>query len=122
MTKLHIEPASAQTLTASTMETVKQHYTILNPIAVQNYLAEKPFLVPLLLEAVPHFHTWFAGDELALEVVFDKDSDATDFAAFPLTTLPALEARHRLERLREDWWLEAMDRSQQAMFITVEFK
>jgi hypothetical protein len=66
---------------------------------------------------------FFPGSEVFLEI--DTDPEATideQPIAFIATSLPSNEAFTRLKQFDEDWWLNALDRVQGKLCITVEFQ
>jgi hypothetical protein len=93
--------------------------------AVCRYLDIYPFLVPLLWEVDGKVRQYFDVDSpLILEVVKDFESGSEEgdelFAMIP-TTLPPAEARQRLRRFDENWWLEASRRGQHRMSINIRY-
>ena len=93
--------------------------------AVSHYLDKHPFLVPLLWEVDIKIRQYFDVDSpLILEVVKDFESGWEEgdelFAMIP-TTLPPAEARQRLRRFDENWWLEASRRGQHRMSINIRY-
>ena len=93
--------------------------------AVSHYLDKYPFLVHLLWEVDVKVRQYFDVDSpLILEVVRDFESGSEDgdelFAMIP-TTLPPEEARTRLRRLDENWWLEASRRGQHRMSVNIRY-
>lgn len=91
--------------------------------AVSAYLQQNPFLAGLLLEAHARIQEHFgAGTQIALEVFADPEEDGEqELFALVLTTLPPRDALSCLDRLDQDWWLEASRTAQCRMNIDVEY-
>ncbi len=98
-------------------------YAFRKPEEVGQFLEAYPFLTPLLREAHDKIDDYFGPQTaVALEVVTDPEAmDDRELFAFIQTSLPSQEALDRLERLDQDWWLDASDRSEGRLCIHVEF-
>jgi len=98
-------------------------YIFRKPEEVSQFLKANPFLVPLLLEAHGQIENYFGPHPtVALEVITDPEAmDDRELFAFICTSLPPDEALVRLDRLDEEWWLDAMDRAEGKFCIHVEF-
>ncbi|MBV9020754.1 MAG: hypothetical protein JOZ71_08565 [Ktedonobacteraceae bacterium] len=98
-------------------------YSFRNKQKILRFLETKQFLILLLLEARFHIAKFFPGSEVFLEIDTDPEAPTDEqLVAFIATSLPSNEALARLKQLDEDWWLNALDRAQGKLCITVEFQ
>ncbi len=91
--------------------------------AVFAYLQENPFLINLLIEAAIKVKEYFGfHSQLNLDLFSDaEDSNGSElFVRIGVDLLPAI-ARQILERLDEEWWLEASIRADCKMNIALEY-
>lgn len=104
-------------------EALEKLYTFRRPMEVSEFLEARPFLVPLLVEAHDKIGEYFEPQpEVVLEVVADPEADdERELFAFIQTSLLPEEALDRLERLDDDWWLDAADRGEGKLCLHVEF-
>ncbi len=87
------------------------------------FLDAHPFLVPLLMEAHGKIEKHFGPfPDVVLEVVTDPEAE-NDRELFALvqTDLSPDEALHRLDRLDQEWWLEASLQARCLLNIDVEY-
>ena len=85
------------------------------------FLERYPFLISLLLEAYSKIGNYFPYPQVFLEVVTDPEAfDDYQLVVSIATNLDPDEAVDTLERLDEDWWLDALDRAQGKLCIDVE--
>lgn len=99
-------------------------YQFNDPQPVSGFLRRHPFLVNLLIDAWPRIQSCFGSDaQAALELFKDPEEVNGEGKLFVLvqTSLPANEALNRLEKLDQDWWLDATARSQGRLNIDVEY-
>jgi hypothetical protein len=91
---------------------------------VIRFLKVYPFLVPLLLEACDKIAEYFAAfSGVVLEVITDPEAENDrELFAFIRTSLPPVEAFDGLDRLDEEWWLDASDKAKGKLCIHVEFE
>ena len=88
---------------------------------VKSFLEENPFLISLLQEAYIHIREYFPHSDVVLEVVTDPEiMGEKDLVAFIVVEQTAEEASQALDRLDEEWWMEALDRAQDKLHITLE--
>jgi hypothetical protein len=91
---------------------------------VQALTDDSPQLLPLLLEARQHVERVFGSDvPTVLEVVQNPEAaDASpELFAYIQTTLPVPEAREKLEKLDDEWWLDALPRAEGRLNIALEY-
>lgn len=85
------------------------------------YLDRHPHLVPLLVDVATAVQRFFpADDELVLHVIDDADTQTEQLYAIVRTILPPDEAEARLDRLDEEWWLDAVELARGNFTIDVE--
>ncbi len=90
---------------------------------VTSFLEENPFLIPLLQEARMHIKRYFPASDVVLEVVTDPEiMGEKDLVAFIVVELDVDEACDTLDRLDDEWWLDASDRAQGQFHIALEYK
>jgi hypothetical protein len=109
--------------TEPALQALEQRYTFRRPEEVMEFLQAHPFLVPLLEEARGQIRQYFGpSPEVVLEVVTDPEAE-NDRERFALvqTTLAADEALCCLDRLDQEWWLDASDQAHCLLNIDVEF-
>ncbi|MDP2935423.1 MAG: hypothetical protein Q8O86_02915 [Dehalococcoidia bacterium] len=102
---------------------LEQMYVFRRPEEVIEFLEDHPFLVALLFDAHPQIVKHFGPrPDAVLEVVVDPEAMADrELFALIRTHLPPRDALSRLERLDEEWWIEALERAQGALCIDLEF-
>ena len=108
-----------------TVSSLAKSYSFRDQKTVSHYLDMYPYLVPLLWEIDVKIRQYFDVDSpLILEVVKDYEAGSEEydelFAMIP-TTLSPKEARKRLRRMDEDWWLEASRQGQHRMSINIRY-
>jgi len=107
------------TLDPTEIESLEKLYSFKEPQAVYNFLEENPFLVPLLQEAHGEIRKHFPNSRLFLKYVTDPEIYNPQLAIY-ITRPENLDVEERidlLERIDDDWWLDAEPRSQGKMFI-----
>ncbi|MGE0133148.1 MAG: hypothetical protein AB7U82_34155 [Blastocatellales bacterium] len=120
----------AQSLAASVeankeieIEGLSKGYQFKDYAAVSAFLNSHSDLLLLLREAHHKIKSVFGFDtEIALEVFTDPESDdGQKLFALIFTTLPVDEALACLERLDQDWWLDASTRANGLLNLDVEY-
>ncbi len=96
-------------------------YAVRDRETVERFLARHRFLVPVLGEARHSIAAIFGPETpVRLELVTDpEEGDSALFARIE-TTLPVPAALDRLNRLSDDWWLDALPAAQGFLHIDVE--
>jgi hypothetical protein len=113
-------PSASSDVSYSSIENL---YIFREANEVRSFLKENPFLIPLLQEARMHIKRYFPDSDVVLEVVTDPEiMGEKDLVAFIVVELTADEACDILDRLDEEWWLDASDRAQDLLCITLEYK
>jgi len=98
-------------------------YTFRNLFKVTEFIKNNPFLIPLLLDAEKNIGKYFLNNELFLEIVHDvEDPDFEELMIFIRTNLPPKEALDKLDRIDEEWWLDASLESKGKLNINIEFE
>ena len=102
---------------------LEQVYDVRKPAEVSRFLKEHPYLTPFLSEAYSHIRKYFQSSKLFLEVVADPEAiDEEQLVVFIAVNHDPDEASEALNRLDRDWWLDAMERAQDKLTITLEFQ
>jgi hypothetical protein len=93
------------------------------PTVLKEYLEENRFLIPLINEASAKLVEYF-GEETPqiLQVVYHPDDGSRELFLYVKPDLPVSEAIATLDRFDEDWWLDAMDRSNFQMVIKIGYE
>lgn len=85
------------------------------------YLERHPHLVPLLVDVAAAIGQFFPPEDRPyLQVIDDPDTQTVQLYAIVRTSLPPDEADERLDRLDEEWWLDAVERAHGDLTIDVE--
>jgi hypothetical protein len=91
---------------------------------VERFLAEHPALRPLVREAGDKLREYFGeATELAVERFVDPESSSAPVELFlrVKTPLDVEEARERLGRFEEEWWLDNLQRGDYLLNVALEF-
>lgn len=101
---------------------LEQVYTLRERAEVMPFLERYPFLTSLLLEAYSKVKEYFPDSQAFLEIVGDpEETDDDQLVLFIATNSDPDEALERLDQFDENWWLDALDRAQGKLGISVEF-
>ena len=101
---------------------IEEIYTLRDANEVTRFLEENSFLIPLLQEARTHIKRYFPYSDVVLEVVTDPEiMDERDLVAFIVVDQRVENPGETLDRLDEEWWLDASERAQGQFHITLEF-
>jgi hypothetical protein len=93
------------------------------PTQVHAFLAEHPFLIPLLPEIRGKLRDYFPGSPVSLTIVRDPDeTDRLQLVVAVATDLPPADAINRLGEFDRDWWLGNLDRSQGKVCVDFEYR
>lgn len=105
------------------LETLGQRYEFEDPLAVNRFLRENPWLIGLLLGARQKIRDYFDPDTRAtLRVVVDPEAREDErLFVYIQTGLPPKEALAHLSDLDDGWWLEALSGARHQMTIDVEY-
>lgn len=123
---MNTEPTGVKTaipLNPADIEQLKELYSFREPAEVLQFLEKYPFLVPLSLEAHQHIRKYFPDLPVFLEVITDPEARSRDediLWIYIATDLDSEEAIDTLERLDDDWWLDAEPQAQGKMFINID--
>jgi hypothetical protein len=109
--------------TSTVAQSLKQMYDFRKPVEISHFLQVNPFLTPLLEEAYTHIRKYFPSSQLILEVVADPEAlDEEQLVIFIVVKYDPDEASETLNQLDENWWLDAMEWTQDKLCITLEFQ
>src|SRR5882672_3201427 len=96
-------------------------YQFRNQGEVKDYLRRCDYVIDVLLEAPEQIKSRFGRDaQIVLEVITDPEDGDRKLFAFILTPLAVEEAMDRLEKLDEEWWLDASERAEGQLIVDVE--
>lgn len=104
---------------------IEQQYTLIDRDRVLDFLSIHSYLMLVLVGAHERVTAEFPGSRLFLRVATDPDSmgpNNTDgLVASIATDLEPLEAIGRLDRIDDDWWLEALPSTRGKLILDLEF-
>ena len=79
---------------------------------VLDYLDRHPHLLPLLVDVADQIPCYFRPDDRALmQLIEDEDIGVEQLYAIVRSGLDPDEVEARLNRLDEEWWLDAVERA-----------
>lgn len=114
------EQASLQEIDLQTLE---KSYKIIEPERVFEFLKERQYLLPLLLEAREEILKYFPQSSLSLELKADPEAeDNSQLILYIQTNLPFKEALDQLDKFDEQWWLDKVDQAKGNLCIDLAFK
>ncbi|HEY9808622.1 MAG TPA: helix-turn-helix domain containing protein [Halomicronema sp.] len=108
-------------LASADIETLQKFYTFKEPAEIIKFLQKNPFLIPLILEAHPHIRKHFPESRLYLQVRIDPEIPSWKMLRLSIDTNisdPEI-AIDTLEKIDDEWWLDAQPRSQNKMFLNL---
>jgi hypothetical protein len=94
-------------------------YSVRNPSAVQDFLANRRPLVDLLFAALPKVkETWGGDAKTVLELLHDPEDDSSSLVVHVLSSHPNKYAA--LDHFDEQWWLNHIGESEGLLNFSVE--
>lgn len=101
--------STTTTLSHADIARIEAAYDLVNRREVLDLLHQHSFLVPILIEASEVIPRYFPpGSSLALEVFTEPDfGEERILFALIRSRLDTFEAHAHLDRLDEEWWLDA---------------
>ncbi len=99
---------------------IERRYTLTDREQVLRFVREAPYLLPLLHVAPDVIRRYFPGSTLRLEVVTDPEEGHTEIVLFIATQTGSPDALDALQRLDEEWWLDAARGVGRDMLVTLE--
>jgi hypothetical protein len=117
------EEATSATVRASVadLEAIDQLFVVSNGRDVREFLASRPKLLALILEALMEGKSYFPDTQPLLDIAMDSESDRVGMAMlFPTSESPDA-ALKRLSEFDEAWWLANMNRADGLLTVAVEF-
>jgi hypothetical protein len=105
------------------MEQVLALYSIKDLQAVEGFLEENTFLIPLLFTTYLNIEKCFSYSKVTLDVETDyEDATHQELAVYVVSNLPLEEALQQLERFDEQWWLNVLDQAQSKFDVDLRFE
>jgi hypothetical protein len=97
-------------------------FSILDSLGVRDFLDKNAYLAPLLKKIAAVVPSFFETAVLKLSIFTDPEDITfdTQLILSIVTNYPASEARARLKRFDDDWWLDEMLSAQGKLCITIE--
>jgi hypothetical protein len=104
-------------------QSIEQMYVLRRPTEVWYFIKANPFLIPLLKEAYVNIREYFPSSKIFLEVVTDPEiANGEQLIIFIAVDQNPEVASRSLDLLDENWWLDAMERAEDKLCITLEFQ
>ncbi|HAZ46830.1 MAG TPA: hypothetical protein DDW76_30775 [Cyanobacteria bacterium UBA11369] len=119
---LHDSLTKLSPLLPTDIESLEKLYTFQGKTEVLQFLEKYPFLVPILLKGYEPTRKYFPDAQLFLQVVTDPEAASKDddmlwiYIERPFDFDPET-AIDTLEKLDDDWWIDAEKRAQGKLFI-----
>ena len=89
---------------------------------VRAFLAEHPFLLPMLREAPAQIERHFPGADLRLELRPDWDTSGPPTLFLYIETAPDVDAAlDGLDAVYRDWWFSCVPDAQRKMAVSIDF-
>jgi len=104
-------------------QTLEELYLFRRQQEVRQFLEENSFLEQFLIDAYSNIKKYFAHSDFLLEVIADSEAiDEKQLVLFIIVEGEPDIASLALDKLDEDWWLDAMDYTKDKLCIALEFK
>jgi hypothetical protein len=102
---------------------LKAQFFLRGESEILQFIATNQFLLDLLPEAQSNIINYFPGSELALRVITNPEGvDDSQLVLFIITNLTPEDALSMLQQFDDAWWIDALDRTQGKLCITLEFQ
>lgn len=109
--------------TLEQVNVLAREYEIRNPSEVARFLGENTFLLDLLEEIPPVLKKFFGSkSNFALELLSEPDFPSSrEIFILVLTEEKAEQARNKMNKFDEKWWLKHLDRARCKLNISLEY-
>lgn len=109
--------------TGTDVPEIFENYRVIEPDKVAGFLGKNAFLKELIIEAVPNVTAIFQNPHLFLQVVTDREDPADTRLVISIdpTEVPK-EAFEKLNLLRQNWWFDASDFSEDKLEIVFRYR
>jgi len=105
------------------LELIASRYSIAAPSQVFDFIWRHPYVQPALIEGLGRIREYFPSGELSLEIASDPEVEGWDELVIVIATAQSVdEAADALDRLDQEWWLEALVGAQGKLSIDLEFE
>jgi hypothetical protein len=94
----------------TTLQSLKKFFVFTKTPDIENFLWSYRMLAPIILEAAPHFQSFFPDSPIALDVMTEEGPTRTIYA---IAQWPGdrTNARKALNAFEENWWLENLPKA-----------
>jgi len=99
-----------------TMALYNNMYVLRNPTEIREFLKNNKYLISLVSEAHQELQRFFPSSLLSMKV------HQNELVVAVMTSLPPEDADEKLDNFDEEWWIDALTRSNARLCITVEFQ
>lgn len=104
-------------------QALEDHFSLREGAELRQFIEANPFLLDLLLESQSNISNYFPKSELALQVITNPEGvDDRQLVLFIITNLSPEDALAKLQQFDDAWWVDALDRAQGKLCITLEFQ
>src|SRR5260221_57661 len=104
------------------IQQLEEQYIFRKPERVSEFLEIHPFLKPILQEARAKIADYFPDSSVFLEIFVEPEEIASSrLVAYIKSGFSAEETLEKLHQLDNDWWLDAVDKTDEKLSINVEF-
>ena len=109
--------------TLEQINVLAREYEIRNPSEVAEFLSENTFLLDLLEEIPSKLKKFFGSKaKFALELLTEPDFPSSrEIFVLVLTAEKAEQARNKMNKFDEKWWLKHLDRARCKLNVSLEY-
>ena len=100
-----------------------EKFQVIEPTSLRRFLLKNSYLKDQVLEAEKAVNRYFQNPNLFLQVVTDKEDPADSRVVISIDPAePPKEAFDKLKQLRQAWWFDASEASQDKLAITLRYR
>jgi hypothetical protein len=103
------------------LDAIHESFVIRNASEVRRFIADRPELVSLIVEALSVIRDYFPESTAVLDLLADRESDRVGVEMSLQTSKTPNVALAMLERFDEDWWLANMTRAHSLLTVSLEY-
>lgn len=102
---------------------ISEKYQVIESDDFLDFISENSFLIDLISEAEKAVKRYFQSPKLFLQVVTDKEDPADTKLVISICPVEApKEAFDKLKQLRQDWWFDASEASEDKLALTLRYR
>lgn len=103
------------------LDAINESFVLRNASELRKFIADKPELVSLIVEAFTVAQHYFPDAPAVLDLLEDSESDRVGVEFSVQTTRAPEEAQATLESFDQAWWLANMTRASSLLTISLEY-